>query len=86
MKPLVTWLKVKRAAVSELTLIEKVQDKVKPEQKTQQKEPGTLRLQFSDYIFCFVPLQVFDHMLVAIEDISGQIGHNYMKDKYVETS
>ncbi|TKS88746.1 Sodium/hydrogen exchanger 3 [Collichthys lucidus] len=52
MKPLVTWLKVKRAAVSELTLIEKVQNKV------------------------------FDHMLVAIEDISGQIGHNYMRDKW----
>lgn len=29
MKPLVTWLKVKRAAVSELTLVEKVQNKVK---------------------------------------------------------
>ncbi|XP_042363119.1 sodium/hydrogen exchanger 3-like isoform X2 [Plectropomus leopardus] len=52
MKPLVTWLKVKRAAVSDLTLIEKVQNKV------------------------------FDHMLVAIEDISGQIGHNYMRDKW----
>ncbi|KAF7669655.1 hypothetical protein LDENG_00159110 [Lucifuga dentata] len=52
MKPLVTWLKVKRAAVSELTLIEKMQNKV------------------------------FDHMLVAIEDISGQIGHNYMRDKW----
>uniref|UniRef100_A0AAQ4Q6B6 Sodium/hydrogen exchanger n=1 Tax=Gasterosteus aculeatus aculeatus TaxID=481459 RepID=A0AAQ4Q6B6_GASAC len=55
MKPLVNWLKVKKAAVSELTLIEKLQSKV------------------------------FDHMLVAIEDISGQIGHNYMRDKYVET-
>ncbi|XP_053190043.1 sodium/hydrogen exchanger 3-like [Scomber japonicus] len=52
MKPLVTWLKVKRAAVSEISLIEKVQDKL------------------------------FDHMLVAIEDISGQIGHNYMRDKW----
>ncbi|XP_056254970.1 sodium/hydrogen exchanger 3-like isoform X2 [Seriola aureovittata] len=52
MKPLVTWLKVKRAALSELTLVEKVQNKV------------------------------FDHMLVAIEDISGQIGHNYMRDKW----
>ncbi|XP_018555265.1 sodium/hydrogen exchanger 3 [Lates calcarifer] len=52
MKPLVTWLKVKRAAVTELTLIEKVQNKV------------------------------FDHVLVAIEDISGQIGHNYMRDKW----
>ncbi|XP_039978458.1 sodium/hydrogen exchanger 3-like [Xiphias gladius] len=52
MKPLVTWLKVKRAAVVELTLIEKVQNKV------------------------------FDHLLVAIEDISGQIGHNYMRDKW----
>ncbi|CAL8292381.1 unnamed protein product [Merluccius merluccius] len=52
MKPLVNWLKVKRAANAELTLIEKVQNKV------------------------------FDHMLVAIEDISGQIGHNYMRDKW----
>lgn len=25
-------------------------------------------------------------MLVAVEDISGQIGHNYMRDKYVNTS
>lgn len=24
-------------------------------------------------------------MLIAIEDISGQIGHNYMRDKYVKT-
>ncbi|XP_067468460.1 sodium/hydrogen exchanger 3-like isoform X4 [Thunnus thynnus] len=52
MKPLVTWLKVKRASKTELTLIEKVQSKC------------------------------FDHMLVAIEDISGQIGHNYMRDKW----
>ncbi|XP_030003715.1 sodium/hydrogen exchanger 3 [Sphaeramia orbicularis] len=52
MKPLVTWLKVKRASANEITLIEKVQNKV------------------------------FDHMLVAIEDISGQIGHNYMRDKW----
>ncbi|XP_061885525.1 sodium/hydrogen exchanger 3-like isoform X3 [Entelurus aequoreus] len=52
MKPLVKWLKVKRAATLEVTLIEKVQNKV------------------------------FDHMLVAIEDISGQIGHNYMRDKW----
>lgn len=27
-------------------------------------------------------VQMFDHILVAIEDISGQIGHNYMRDKY----
>lgn len=27
---------------------------------------------------------MFDHMLVAIEDISGQIGHNYMRDKCVK--
>ncbi|KAM6899601.1 sodium/hydrogen exchanger 3-like [Xenentodon cancila] len=52
MKPLVMWLKVKRAAVTELTLIEKVQNRM------------------------------FNHMLVAIEDISGQIGHNYMRDKW----
>lgn len=52
MKPLVKWLKVKRAAVGDLSLIEKVQNKM------------------------------FDHMLVAIEDISGQIGHNYMRDKW----
>uniref|UniRef100_A0A8C6T648 Sodium/hydrogen exchanger n=1 Tax=Neogobius melanostomus TaxID=47308 RepID=A0A8C6T648_9GOBI len=52
MKPLVTWLKVKRATNNELTLIEKVQNKV------------------------------FNHMLVAIEDISGQKGNNYMRDKW----
>ncbi|XP_038581710.1 sodium/hydrogen exchanger 3-like [Micropterus salmoides] len=52
LKPLVTWLNVKRAAVAEITLIEKVQNKV------------------------------FGHMLVAIEDISGQIGHNYMRGKW----
>ncbi|XP_034091945.1 sodium/hydrogen exchanger 3-like [Gymnodraco acuticeps] len=52
MKPLVNWLKVKRAAVTDITLVEKLQNKV------------------------------FDHMLVAIEDISGQIGHNYMRDKW----
>ncbi|KAK9526544.1 hypothetical protein VZT92_015238 [Zoarces viviparus] len=52
MKPLVNWLKVKRAAAAEVTLVEKLQNKV------------------------------FDHMLVAIEDISGQIGHNYMRDKW----
>uniref|UniRef100_A0A8C7WFR2 Sodium/hydrogen exchanger n=1 Tax=Oncorhynchus mykiss TaxID=8022 RepID=A0A8C7WFR2_ONCMY len=52
MKPLVTWLKVKRAAVSERTLAEKIQNRT------------------------------FDHMLVAIEDISGQIGDNYMRDKW----
>ncbi|KAM8883425.1 sodium/hydrogen exchanger 3.1 [Synchiropus picturatus] len=52
MKPLVKWLKVKTAAISEVTLIEKVQNKM------------------------------FDHMLVAVEDISGQIGHNYMRDKW----
>uniref|UniRef100_A0A3B4AHW0 Sodium/hydrogen exchanger n=1 Tax=Periophthalmus magnuspinnatus TaxID=409849 RepID=A0A3B4AHW0_9GOBI len=52
MKPLVTWLKVKRATSSDLMLIGKVQNKV------------------------------FDHLLVAIEDISGQKGHNYMRDKW----
>uniref|UniRef100_A0A674CFD4 Sodium/hydrogen exchanger n=1 Tax=Salmo trutta TaxID=8032 RepID=A0A674CFD4_SALTR len=52
MKPLVTWLKVKRAAVTERTLAEKIQNRT------------------------------FDHMLVAIEDISGQIGDNYMRAKW----
>ncbi|XP_005811860.1 sodium/hydrogen exchanger 3-like isoform X1 [Xiphophorus maculatus] len=52
MKPLVQWLKVKRAEIAEITLIEKVQNKV------------------------------FDHMLIAIEDISGQIGDNYMRNKW----
>nr|XP_020497903.1 sodium/hydrogen exchanger 3-like [Labrus bergylta] len=52
MKPLVNWLKVKKAAVAEVALVEKMQDKV------------------------------FDHLLVAIEDISGQKGHNYLKDKW----
>ncbi|XP_056275743.1 sodium/hydrogen exchanger 3.1 [Pseudoliparis swirei] len=52
MKPLVNWLKVKRASAAERTLVEKLQNKV------------------------------FDHMLVAIEDVSGQIGHNNMRDKW----
>lgn len=38
MKPLVTWLKVKRAPVNELTLVEKVQNTVKLKNK-QEKEP-----------------------------------------------
>ncbi|XP_077363652.1 sodium/hydrogen exchanger 3-like isoform X2 [Festucalex cinctus] len=52
LKPLVTWLKVKRASDTEHSLIETVQNKV------------------------------FEHMLVAIEDIAGQFGHNYMMDKW----
>uniref|UniRef100_A0A3Q2CU22 Sodium/hydrogen exchanger n=1 Tax=Cyprinodon variegatus TaxID=28743 RepID=A0A3Q2CU22_CYPVA len=52
MKPLVQWLRVKRAAHVDLMLIEKVQNKV------------------------------FEHALIAIEDISGQIGHNYLMDKW----
>ncbi|KAJ8389420.1 hypothetical protein AAFF_G00119580 [Aldrovandia affinis] len=52
MKPLVRWLKVKRAAHKEPQLIEKLQNRA------------------------------FDHILIAIEDISGQIGHNYMRDKW----
>ncbi|XP_062343261.1 sodium/hydrogen exchanger 3-like isoform X1 [Osmerus eperlanus] len=52
MKPLVTWLKVKRQEQKEITLAEKLQNRA------------------------------FDHMLVAIEDVSGQIGHNYMRDKW----
>ncbi|KAJ8334853.1 hypothetical protein SKAU_G00404920 [Synaphobranchus kaupii] len=52
MKPLVRWLKVKRAAEKDPQLIEKLQNRA------------------------------FDHILIAIEDISGQIGHNYMRDKW----
>lgn len=53
LKPLVQWLKVKRAAHVDLSLIEKLQNKV------------------------------FDHMLIAMEDISGQIlGDNYMRGKW----
>ncbi|XP_008421159.1 sodium/hydrogen exchanger 3.2 isoform X2 [Poecilia reticulata] len=52
MKPLVQWLNVKRATTTELTLVEKVQNKV------------------------------FEHMLVGIEDISGQIGDNYWRNKW----
>lgn len=44
MKPLVTWLKVKRAAVTELTLIEKVQNKVKLKKKTKKKQQEEPRL------------------------------------------
>ncbi|XP_041868486.1 sodium/hydrogen exchanger 3-like [Melanotaenia boesemani] len=52
MKPLVTWLKVKRAAMTELTLLQRVQN------------------------------TMFNHILVAVEDISGQIGDNFMRDKW----
>ncbi|KPP76905.1 putative sodium hydrogen exchanger 3 [Scleropages formosus] len=33
-------------------------------------------------VYFTVILQAFDHILVAIEDISGQIGHNYMREKW----
>uniref|UniRef100_A0A3P8NF96 Sodium/hydrogen exchanger n=1 Tax=Astatotilapia calliptera TaxID=8154 RepID=A0A3P8NF96_ASTCA len=52
MKPLVMWLKVKRAAVTEVSLLEKITNKM------------------------------FNHTLVAIEDISGQIGDNYFRGKW----
>ncbi|XP_023648791.2 sodium/hydrogen exchanger 3.1 isoform X1 [Paramormyrops kingsleyae] len=52
MKPLVNWLKVKRTSKTEVSLIEKLQNRA------------------------------FDHILIAIEDISGQIGHNYMREKW----
>ncbi|XP_035765224.1 sodium/hydrogen exchanger 3-like isoform X2 [Neolamprologus brichardi] len=52
MKPLVMWLKVKRAAVAEVSLLEKITNKM------------------------------FNHTLVAIEDISGQIGDNYFRSKW----
>uniref|UniRef100_A0A669EUM1 Sodium/hydrogen exchanger n=1 Tax=Oreochromis niloticus TaxID=8128 RepID=A0A669EUM1_ORENI len=52
MKPLVMWLKVKRAEVTEVSLLEKMTNKM------------------------------FNHTLVAIEDISGQIGDNYFRSKW----
>lgn len=84
MKPLVTWLKVKRAAVNEVTLVEKVQSKVrlKVEQLKNSQRQFMVQLTQHDLFF---PVQMFDHMLVAVEDISGQIGHNYMRDKCVKT-
>ncbi|ELK08181.1 Sodium/hydrogen exchanger 3, partial [Pteropus alecto] len=33
-------------------------------------------------IYFTVIFQAFDHILSAIEDISGQIGHNYLRDKW----
>uniref|UniRef100_A0ABI7VPM8 Sodium/hydrogen exchanger n=1 Tax=Felis catus TaxID=9685 RepID=A0ABI7VPM8_FELCA len=33
-------------------------------------------------VFFTVVFQAFDHILSAIEDISGQIGHNYLRDKW----
>lgn len=80
MKPLVTWLNVKKASVSERTLIEKVQNKVKSHNFRHTTETTVW---LSSYCSLYLLLQVFDHMLIAIEDISGQIGHNYMRDKYV---
>ncbi|KAM9384499.1 sodium/hydrogen exchanger 3-like isoform 2-T2 [Pholidichthys leucotaenia] len=51
-KPLVQWLKVRRAAATELTLLEKIQNKA------------------------------FNHTLVCIEDICGQIGDNFFRSKW----
>ncbi|MBN3304469.1 SL9A3 protein, partial [Amia calva] len=53
-KPLVTWLKVKRSVHYDPLLIVKLQSRA------------------------------FDHILIAIEDISGQTGHNYMRDKWTQ--
>lgn len=85
MKPFVTWLKVKRAAVAEVTLIEKVQNKVELKIK-QQQETICTRVQSNYYRISVLVFQVFEHSLVAIEDISGQIGDNYLRGKYVKTS
>lgn len=53
MKPLVTWLKVKRAAVTEVTLVEKVQNKVrlKGEQLKNSKCQFTVQLTQHDLFF-----------------------------------
>lgn len=73
MKPLVTWLKVKRAAVSELTLVEKVQNKVKisPFTKTAGRNKKiktpvwcpevteSLLMFFSALITCLLPLKTY---------------------------
>ncbi|XP_039592721.1 sodium/hydrogen exchanger 3-like [Polypterus senegalus] len=53
-KPLVSWLKVKRSEHRDPLLNEKLHGRA------------------------------FDHVLSAIEDISGQIGHNYMRDKWAK--
>uniref|UniRef100_A0A8C4SIG5 Sodium/hydrogen exchanger n=1 Tax=Erpetoichthys calabaricus TaxID=27687 RepID=A0A8C4SIG5_ERPCA len=53
-KPLVSWLKVKRSEHRDPLLNEKLHGRA------------------------------FDHILSAIEDISGQIGHNYMRDKWAK--
>lgn len=42
MKPLVTWLNVKKASISERTLIEKVQNKVMLQIKVRQQQQTTI--------------------------------------------
>lgn len=64
MKPLVTWLKVKRAAVTELTLIEKVQNKVKSSDnfaRVTNKKILVLTsvLYFRSLITCLLPLKTY---------------------------
>uniref|UniRef100_W5MMV8 Sodium/hydrogen exchanger n=1 Tax=Lepisosteus oculatus TaxID=7918 RepID=W5MMV8_LEPOC len=53
-KPLVTWLRVKRSQPKDPLLVEKLQSRL------------------------------FDHILVGIEDISGQFGNNYFKEKWTQ--
>lgn len=88
-KPLVQWLKVKRREHREPKLNEKLHGRVGRwglggrgrvlggRGRHGERHRGPSR--DSNPPVCFG--KAFDHILSAIEDISGQIGHNYLRDK-----
>lgn len=78
-KPLVQWLKVKRSEHREPKLNEKLHGRVVG-RGGGGGAPGSLRGMLTRFSLL---RKAFDHILSAIEDISGQIGHNYLRDKYV---
>lgn len=76
-KPLVQWLKVKRSEHREPKLNEKLHGRVGAGGRGGR---GTCFLQ-GKLTHISLLRKAFDHILSAIEDISGQIGHNYLRDK-----
>lgn len=78
-KPLVQWLKVKKSEHHEPKLNEKLHGRVGGWRGEEGGRGGEGRAFSGQPPTC--PPKAFDHILSAIEDISGQIGHNYLRDK-----
>lgn len=77
------WLKVKRSEQRDPKLNEKLHGRVGGVGRGEERregEGGDGSVQVMLTHLPFLP-KAFDHILSAIEDISGQIGHNYLRDK-----